>query len=479
MIKRYKATKDNTITNAFDATLVTRGTGSNMGRADILEVFSIYGQVSGSGGLSGEKTRILIEFDIDSLSDDRNAGIVPSGASYYLKLYNARHSQTLPEGFTLEVSAVSASWEEGLGLDMEGYTDLTYDVRGSNWIRRTGSTSWDSQGGDYHASPLFTASFDVGTEDLEVDVTTLVNQWLDSTKENYGFGIALSSSLENSDRSYYTKKFFARSSNRFFNRPVLEARWDDSKQDDRGSFYASSSLAPAADNQNTLFLYNYSRGRLADIPAIVAQDSPEIYVSLYETLGGTALTLCDSTTVATGSRVSAGIYSCDICVQTTASTLYDVWFYGSDQFHTGTIDVKSLSANEFVDTGKYVFSVSNRNQSYYHDQTHRIRLYARNKDWSPNIYTTATSVPPSLTFESASYQIFRVVDDRIIVPYDTGSSQATRLSYDVSGNYFDVDMSILEPNYTYGLKISVYDPDTQSYEEQPFTYKFRVVNNVY
>ena len=50
-IKRYHANADNTITNAFKADLSTRGTGSNMGAADVLEVFSIYGQASGSTAL--------------------------------------------------------------------------------------------------------------------------------------------------------------------------------------------------------------------------------------------------------------------------------------------------------------------------------------------------------------------------------------------------------------------------------------------
>ena len=42
-IKRYYATADTTITNAFKADLSTRGTGSNMGASDILEVFTLYG----------------------------------------------------------------------------------------------------------------------------------------------------------------------------------------------------------------------------------------------------------------------------------------------------------------------------------------------------------------------------------------------------------------------------------------------------
>ena len=58
MIKRYYATKDNTISNAFEENLVTRATGSNMGASDILETFSIYNQVSNSSGISSELARI-------------------------------------------------------------------------------------------------------------------------------------------------------------------------------------------------------------------------------------------------------------------------------------------------------------------------------------------------------------------------------------------------------------------------------------
>jgi len=41
-IKRYNAIADNTISNAWQSNLSKRATGSNMGAADILEVYSIY-----------------------------------------------------------------------------------------------------------------------------------------------------------------------------------------------------------------------------------------------------------------------------------------------------------------------------------------------------------------------------------------------------------------------------------------------------
>ena len=61
----------------------------------------------------------------------------------------------------MHISAVKTAWEEGEGLDMEGYTDLTYDQTGSNWTNRAGSTAWVKTGGDYFvdASSSFTASF--------------------------------------------------------------------------------------------------------------------------------------------------------------------------------------------------------------------------------------------------------------------------------------------------------------------------------
>ena len=43
-IKRYKANADTTIVNAFQPNLETRGTGANAGLADVMEVFSIYGE---------------------------------------------------------------------------------------------------------------------------------------------------------------------------------------------------------------------------------------------------------------------------------------------------------------------------------------------------------------------------------------------------------------------------------------------------
>ena len=58
--------------------------------------------------------------------------------------------------------------------------------------------------------------------------------------------------------------------------------------------------------------------------------------------------------------------------------------------------------------------------------------------------------------------------------YGTGSDLYTGLSHDVSGNYFNFDMKLLEPGYTYAFKFAFYDEQIKSWEEQVDSFKFRV-----
>jgi len=504
-IKRYTADADTTITNAYKANLSTRGVSGNMGQSDILEVFSIYAQANTS---SSELERILIKFPVtgsgaDYISYDRAQNNIPASGSvsFYLRMFNARHSQTVPKDFNLVVSAVSRSWAEGLGLDMEEYSDE--DV--ANWKSANISASveddgtWTTQGGDYlvDASSSFTASFDTGFEDMELNITPLVEQWINSSgnvlgsKTNYGVGVRLSSSLEEGTSSYYTKKFFARGSQFFFKRPYIEARWDSSTKDNRGSFYYSSSLAPAADNLNTIYLYNYVRGQLKNIPDI---GTGSILVSIYSgssnnsapsgskltlSAGGGVVSAAD--TNVTGGYVSTGLYSASFSFtgSTSLTRVFDVWHSSSTEYFTGTINPASLTqvwpGQAFNPNQQYISKITNLKTSYSNQNTTaRLRLYTRKKDWNPNIYSVASLVAPIDLVEDAYYKVFRADDGLDVISYGTGSDNNTRLSYDTSGSYFDLDMSLLEADYTYAIKF-IYYLNSQ-YTEQPEQFNFRVEN---
>lgn len=724
-IKKYYANKDNTITNAFRQDLVTRGTGANMGLSDILETFSIYGQASAT---STELERILIEFPVNQIIADRSNDLIPQAGevNFVLNMYNAPNNQTTPRELKLTVLPVSSSWQEGTGLDMEEYKDVTKNGNGSNWINSAANTPWLREGGDYLESPTYTQTFPIGNEDLKVDITALVEQWIAGTIPNYGVGVHLTSSqeayyaryypreavdfdgnaflsgsaqemtltgpstismwvypetigsrylifwqnegdisfgrtlrtrsdgtlayqrdytgqstffstdsisagswshlvvvdegdnstpslyinntlsswatatpgagttpkttfdmfsiggsragtaanwvgliddvayfsktlsssevsdlynsgcpinikslpmyanlinwwvhgddprdtinlgtpptaisihdragtlnlyatgsgdmtivdgkcvgqngtvpvdsneiinLSGSTETWYTKKFFGRGSEFFFKRPTIEAVWDSSIKDDRGNFYASSSLLPAEENERTIYLYNAIGGRLRDIPGATTLG---VRVFSAES-GGDQI----NTSPITAGRVSTGIYSASFALDTTASVVYDRWFdIGfTDCYHTGTIDIKTHQASGYSPYPTYVTTLTNLRSTYYTHETPRFEFYVREKDWSPTIYTVATKKTDTLIIESGSYQIHRLTDDLVVIPYDTGSTKGTEMSFDVSGNYFDLKMDLLEAGYSYGIKVAYYEQTVNSYVEQPHIWKFRV-----
>ena len=110
-----------------------------------------------------------------------------------------------------------------------------------------------------------------------------------------------------------------------------------------------------------------------------------------------------------------------------------------------------ITYNASNDSGitDYVLKVSNAQQKYYQNDKPRFKLFVREKNWNPTIYTVAsTEIEPTI-IEKAYYRLFRVQDNFEVVPYGTGSTQHTLLSFDVNGNYFDFDMSILEKGYMY------------------------------
>ena len=724
-IKKYYANKDNTITNAFRQDLTTRGTGANMGLSDILETFSIYGQASAT---STELERVLIEFPINDIITDRSNDLIPQAGevNFVLNMYNAPNNQTTPRELKLTVLPVSSSWQEGTGLDMEEYKDVTNNGNGSNWINSAANTPWLREGGDYLASPAFEQTFPIGNEDLKIDITALVEDWIAGTIPNYGIGVHLTSSQEayyaryypresvefdalaflsgsaqemqltgpttismwvypetigsryllfwqntgadtfgrtlrtrsdgtiayqrdytsqstffsteaispgqwahiviadagnnstpslyidnvlanwgtespgagtnpktdydmfaiggsrtgtaanwqgliddvaqfdkiltaseitelynsgcpapikelsiysnlinwwvhgddprdkinlgtpptqvsifdrkgtlnlfatgsggmkivdgkcvgengtipvdsneiinllGATETWYTKKFFGRGSEFFFKRPTIEAVWDSSIKDDRGNFYASSSLLPAEENERTIYLYNAIGGRLRDIPGATTL-GVRVYTSAS---GGEQI----NTSPITAGRVSTGIYSASFSLDTTASVGHDRWFdIGfTNCYHTGTIDIKTHQASGYNPYPTYVTTLTNLRSTYYTHENPRFEFYVREKDWSPTIYTVATKKTDTLIIDSGSYQIHRLTDDLVVIPYDTGSTKGTEMSFDVSGNYFDLKMDLLEAGYSYGIKVAYYEQTVNSYVEQPHIWKFRV-----
>jgi hypothetical protein len=501
-IYRFTASLDNTITNALKNGLQTRATGSNQGMADSLQVFSIYGQASGSdvGSRTVEKSRILVQFPVDEISAARNAGTIPASGSvnFYLRMFNARHPFTLPKNFTLVANPISQSWQEGYGMDADSYTDAGI----SNWViassASSGITNWASEGGSFITGTANTANeiytykqtFVNGMEDLQLDVSNTVEDWIAGANPaklpgNYGFGVFLTASQESGEqgRSYYNKKFYARGSQYFYKRPVIEARWEDFKTDDRGDFYLSSALAPAEDNLNNLYLYNYIKGTAKNIPVVGTKD---ILVSIYSGTTGPSGNkialpqggggLSTGHTNITGAHVSTGIYSCSFALTSSVSSnesLFDVWHSGGIEYFTGSgFTAKNLAQYSNNVANSWVLNVTNLKPYYSNQEKARFRIFTRSQTWNPTIYTKATTAIDPTILRNAYYKITRQLDGVIAIDYGTGSIKYTKLSYDASGSYFDLDMVNLESGYAYNINIlSIEDGVTY---EHPETFKFRV-----
>ena len=110
---------------------------------------------------------------------------------------------------------------------------------------------------------------------------------------------------------------------------------------------------------------------------------------------------------------------------------------------------------------------------YSNKETTRFRVFARQRNFEPTLYTVANSVIEGETIVSASYSIVRLADNEVIFAHSTGSAdRETFLSYDNSGSYFDFDMSMLRSGYMYGVKLAYYVAG--GWREQEEVFKFRV-----
>jgi len=221
-------------------------------------------------------------------------------------------------------------------------------------------------------------------------------------------------------------------------------------------------------------------------------DTGEILVSIYSgsstntSPSGSKLALSEGGGVATaadpnatGSYVATGIYSASFAFtgSTSLTTIYDVWHSGSVEYFTGTIEPKNLSQTwpgvSMNPNQQFVSKITNLKSSYLSQNTSaRLRLYTRKKDWSPTIYAVSSNTAPIDQVEDAYYRVYRVSDGLNVISYGTGSDNHTKLSYDISGSYFDLDMSFLESDQTYAIKF-VYYLNSQ-YVEQSEEFRFRI-----
>ena len=219
----------------IDTTLYQASGSGNAGLDEILEVRK---DMSQSGG-NIKVSRVLIKFDISEISSSLVNGTISTDAKYYLNMYDAG-SEELNTSQSLWAYPISQSWVEGQGT----FSDSPITTEGASWQYRDGQilkTAWSGsvgqeQGGAWHEEVYATQSFKYGSDDMRMDVTPIMNKWLDDTYPNNGFIVKRSGSFENLDvnvdegsqNKLGNFKFFSRQTNTIYP-PKLEVEWFDTK----------------------------------------------------------------------------------------------------------------------------------------------------------------------------------------------------------------------------------------------------------
>jgi len=228
-----------------DNTIYQESGSLNAGLDEILEVRK---DVSDTGA-SVNVSRILIKFDLTYISQSVSSGLI-TNPKYFLNLYDA-HPSALATSQSLYAYPVSGSWTMGDGRSYDN--PITYE--GSSWYYRYGKldgTLWTSvsgSGGQWYSGSGYEASqsLNYNSSDIRMNVSDVVNKWLDSTVPNDGFIIKRSGSIANLDSGsdegstdlLGNLSFFSTDTNTKYP-PTLEVQWDDSRWS-TGSLSALSS----------------------------------------------------------------------------------------------------------------------------------------------------------------------------------------------------------------------------------------------
>ena len=209
----------------------------NTGLDEILEVE----KTLRTGNSNPFLIRSLLQFDYTALS---SLGVSGS-RKFYLKLF-ATQPENIPLSYSLEINAISQSWQMGVGKKFN--TPVT--TEGVSWYYKTGQTELDywasaslsTRGGTWYtgSGQQIYVSYDYQAADLEVDVSSIVEQWVSGTIPNVGFILKLTDAEEVDSSSYGTLKFFSLDTNTIY-KPRLDVRYDDST-------YITGSITASADN---------------------------------------------------------------------------------------------------------------------------------------------------------------------------------------------------------------------------------------
>ena len=464
MIYHHTGSKDTYITNKIlnDA---RRATDANVGFASTIDLFKLHNEntLPSTSGDIQEISRGLIYFDLDGLKSkiQTDTSLTSSSLKIELVYKDIQGSQVAPSNFTLELYQVAKTWDEGLGNDIVGFSDLA----ATNWVSSSLGTEWSSTGGDVtnYGSDNYIAqqTFTKGTEDLRMDVTAWVKaHWADeSAVPNHGWLLKFTAAEETNAKSYFVKRFASRHTRNEFLRPKLEVSWENYHIDDRLNFEAGTANNIAISN-----IRKNSYTNLSEVPAVTlsrgAWSKTNASVSQIALSGITQAGRYNAAVGAIDIYGTDSALAADI-IASGSVLLQEQWTInsGAQIVHSGSITMYNPLA---VNTGSpkdIRFSLVDLKATYTKNDKPVIRLFVN--DRGKELATVRQPVRlPSTIVNKVYYQIKDFNSKQILIPFSdklSSPNESTRISADGTGMYFCFPISVLPRGRTYTIELAHYD----------------------
>lgn len=416
-------------------------------------------------------SRFLMYFDIDELKEKIDTfEINPSRIEgCYVKATNAIPSDKVLENeyeinvlkkeiatsFDLISFAVDEDWDEGRGYDLTkerfitkqfgsalitGYSNWNYAKRDISW---TGGTTANT------ITAISEQHFDIGNENIDLNITSLVNNWLNGTIENNGIGIAYKDTLEQiTGDTRYVSSFFTEKTNTAF-KPYLEIVYNQNINDDRNQV--------STDRPSRLFLYTFGGHEPINI-----RDLSAVTVDVSE---GSSNILSDIIPT----QLSKGVYYIDVnmSASTVGKEYKDIWknvsftqydnqnitqsFRIQKSYYLNTPEINEYSIDIYgLDDGSAIT----------HDDNIRIFCDLRTNYSTRNLSNTKYELEYQLIMNNQIEDIpWTQVNQAILKGCDT--------------NFFDLDASWLLHNQTYQINFRINEMGVK--KVLPTTLNFKVL----
>ena len=336
------------------------------------------------GTFDASVSRFIFDVNLDSLRDRIAQGFINpqrivkhvlhmTNTIAYAPQYIGKKSYSLgidrATAFTLDLFNVTEDWREGNGYDFtysnkqDLFTgELLPEIpeQAANWTARTTGIRWTVDGAYISgvSEIIGSQSFEVGNENMDIDVTDYINQRLFGTGytgttgftgSSFGLGIKFPDYIEVLETEYrQAVAFHAKHTNTFYE-PFIETIIDDNITDDRNYFYL--------DKDNDLYLYV----NIGNFPQNIIVNKVDIYDyedNLVDTLSGASII-----------NVAKGVYK--ITLNVDSQTYPDAVLF-KDVWNVTINNREVIHENEFYlisARNYYTFNLSNqidfRNYFFY------------------------------------------------------------------------------------------------------------------